>query len=136
MTYTILDCYTDEPAGLGVPPYLGIYPRYVAGYLNEDVNYITIDDLRLWKKNNSIIKETKISQKTDITTYNLTINHKNTEKIIVRKTRDYLRDGGKFIVYQYSTHMKKYLRIYFNKVSINFEPRNLPPIFIMVCEKI
>ena len=82
MTYTILDCYTDEPAGLGVPPYLGIYPRYVAGYLNEDVNYITIDDLRLWKKNNSIIKETKISQKTDITTYNLTINHKNTEKIL------------------------------------------------------
>jgi len=82
MIYTILDCYTDEPAGLGVPPYLGTYPRYVAGYLNEDVNYITIDDLRLWKKNNSIIKETKISQKTDITTYNLTINHKNTEKIL------------------------------------------------------
>ncbi len=29
---TILDCYTDEPAGLGVPPYLGTYPRYLAGY--------------------------------------------------------------------------------------------------------
>jgi phospholipid N-methyltransferase len=62
------------------------------------------------------------------------IKEKN-KKIIVRKTRDYLRDGGKFIVYQYSTHMKKYLRIYFNKVSINFEPRNLPPNFIMICEK-
>ena len=51
MKYTILDCYTDEPAGLGVPPYLGTYPRYVAGYLNEDITYLTIDDLRLFIKN-------------------------------------------------------------------------------------
>lgn len=82
MTYTILDCYTDEPAGLGVPPYLGTYPRYIAGYLNEDVNYLTIDDLRLWKKCNSVIKGIKPSQKTDITTYNLTINYKNIQKIL------------------------------------------------------
>ena len=82
MTYTILDCYTDEPAGLGVPPYLGTYPRYIAGYLNEDVNYITIDDLRLYKKYDSKIKDTKQSQKTGIKTYNLTINHKNIKKIL------------------------------------------------------
>jgi len=82
MKYTILDCYTDEPAGLGVPPYLGTYPRYIAGYLGNDVTYLTIDDLRLFIKNNSIIKETKPSQKTDITTYNLTINYKNIKKIL------------------------------------------------------
>ena len=82
MTYTILDCYTDEPAGLGVPPYLGTYPRYIAGYLNEDVYYLTIDDFRLWKKFNSEIKNTRISQKTDITTYNLTNNYKNIKKIL------------------------------------------------------
>ena len=82
MTYTIIDCYTDEPAGLGVPPYLGTYPRYIAGYLNEDVSYLTIDDLRLWKKYNGMIKETKKSQKTGITTYNLTSNHKNVNKIL------------------------------------------------------
>src|SRR3989338_8145655 len=82
MGYTILDCYTDEPAGLGVPPYLGTYPRYIAGYLNEDVNYITIDDLRLWKKHNSVVKDTRLSQKTDITTYNLTANYKNIQKIL------------------------------------------------------
>ena len=68
MAYTILDCYTDEPAGLGVPPYLGTYPRYIAGFLDEEVNYLTIDDLRLWKKYNGTIHETKKSQKTDITT--------------------------------------------------------------------
>ena len=82
MKYTILDCYTDEPAGLGVPPYLGTYPRYIAGYLNEDAAYLTIDDLRLWKKHNGVVKETKTSQKTDVTTYNLTINYKNAGKIL------------------------------------------------------
>src|SRR3990167_4620367 len=82
MKYAILDCYTDEPAGLGVPPYLGTYPRYIAGFLNEDVYYLTIDDLRLLKKYNGIVKDTKQSQKTDITTYNLTINYKNIKKIL------------------------------------------------------
>ena len=82
MAYTILDCYTDEPAGLGVPPYLGTYPRYITGYLGEEVNYLTIDDLRLWRKFNGVIHETRKSQKTDITTYNLTANYKNVNKIL------------------------------------------------------
>src|SRR3989344_1212535 len=82
MAYTILDCYTDEAAGLGVQPYLGTYPRYIAGYLNEEVYYLTIDDLRLWKKHDSIVKDTRLSQKTDITTYNLTTNYKNIKKIL------------------------------------------------------
>ena len=82
MKYTILDCYTDEPAGLGVPPYLGTYPRYIAGYLNEAVNYLTIDDLRLLKKHNAVMKEPRPSQKTGITTYNLTNIHKNIKKIL------------------------------------------------------
>jgi len=63
---TILDCYTDEAAGLGVPPYIGTYPRYIYGMLvseGHDVNYITIDDLR---------KSAKKSLKTDIKTYNRT----------------------------------------------------------------
>lgn len=47
----ILDGYTDEPSGLGVPPYLGVYPRLVAGvfrYLIKDVviRYWTIDSAR------------------------------------------------------------------------------------------
>ncbi len=99
MTYTILDCYTDEPAGLGVPPYLGTYPRYIAGYLNEDMYYLTIDDLRLFKKYNTKDINTKteknqrfsmylepmapkLSQKTNIAIHNLTINYKNVKKIL------------------------------------------------------
>ncbi|MBW6451625.1 MAG: radical SAM protein [DPANN group archaeon] len=48
----IFDGYTDEPAGLGVPPYIGTYPRYVFGAIrkvlgiSEEINYLTIDDVR------------------------------------------------------------------------------------------
>ena len=78
---TILDCYTDEPAGLGVPPFLGTYPRYIAGEL-ETPYYLTIDDLRLLKKYSSTIPETKEHQKTDISVYNLTKNYRETDKIL------------------------------------------------------
>lgn len=47
----ILDGYTDEPAGLGVPPYIGVYPRYIAGAIwcaNKDasITYVTVDSAR------------------------------------------------------------------------------------------
>ncbi|MBI4983317.1 radical SAM protein [Candidatus Woesearchaeota archaeon] len=91
MHYTILDCYTDEASGLGVPPYLGTYPRYVYGQLRNEghrVNYLTIDDLRLWKRYGEKIKETKLKDKTNILIYNLTKNNarkilSNTDTIIV-----------------------------------------------------
>ena len=72
----ILDCYTDEPAGLGVPNYLGTYPRYLAGLFHrqgEEYVYLTIDDLRFWfaKRNNTLPKP---SLKTDIFVYNRTNN--------------------------------------------------------------
>ncbi len=47
MLRAILDCYTDEPAGLGVPPFIGVWPRYAAGWGEEEPAYLTIDDLRL-----------------------------------------------------------------------------------------
>lgn len=83
MKYTILDCYTDEAAGLGVPPYLGTYPRYIFGVLKSRgfiPNYITIDDLRLNKIYNNEIKEVTDKDKTNIRIYNLT--KKNISKIL------------------------------------------------------
>ena len=85
MAYTILDCYTDEASGLGVPPYLGTYPRYMAGYLKsigEDFNYLTIDDLRFFYHYNSKFRETKKSEKTNIKIYNLTKNFQNIKEIL------------------------------------------------------
>ncbi len=43
----ILDCFTDEPAGLGVPPFVGVWPRYIAGQYAQEQTYLTIDDIRL-----------------------------------------------------------------------------------------
>jgi len=87
MSFTILDCYTDEASGLGVPPYLGVYPRYIYGYLKssnpkENINYITVDDLRFLKKYNLIKKETKESEKTNIRIYNLTENAGRIQQIV------------------------------------------------------
>ena len=83
---TILDCYTDEPAGLGVPPYLGTYPRYIAGYLG-DVTYLTIDDLRFFKYYSLNENKKEINHKTNIKIYNLTKNIKNIKEILEKTTK-------------------------------------------------
>ncbi|CAD7772890.1 hypothetical protein FHEFKHOI_01305 [Candidatus Methanoperedenaceae archaeon GB50] len=52
MRSVIIDGYVDEPACLGVPPYISPYPRYIAGAMIDagakprDVHYYTIDQLR------------------------------------------------------------------------------------------
>lgn len=51
MRVLIIDGYTDEPAGLGVPPFIDVYPRYIAGSVwtfdpNAEVLYLTIDHVR------------------------------------------------------------------------------------------
>ena len=52
MKVVIIDGYVDEPACLGVPPFVSPYPRYIAGALREhkieqqDISYFTIDQLR------------------------------------------------------------------------------------------
>ncbi len=56
MRALIIDGYVDEPACLGVPPYLAPYPRYIAGAMvekgikPEDIFYRTIDQLRAGKE--------------------------------------------------------------------------------------
>jgi len=46
----IVDGYTDEPAGLGVPPYLGTHPRYAYGAARaagaSEVRYVPIERVR------------------------------------------------------------------------------------------
>jgi radical SAM superfamily enzyme with C-terminal helix-hairpin-helix motif len=64
----LVDGYVDEPTCLGVPPYVSIYPRYIAGAIwaqspKSDIHYISIDQVResfknaqhLWSKTDLII---------------------------------------------------------------------------------
>ena len=58
------------------------------------------------------------------------------KKSIIRTTRDKLRQGGKFVVYQqYSMMVRKYLKIYFENIKTKFEFRNMPPSYVFVCER-
>jgi len=96
MIFTILDCYTDEPAGLGVPPYVGTYPRYIAGAILEakhSVFYVTIDDLRFYTASTIhfghdeenlrvLIEAEKRKLRTNIKIKNLSKNIFNIQKIL------------------------------------------------------
>ena len=49
---------------------------------------------------------------------------------IIRDTESVLKGGGKFLVYQYSTHVKRYLKRSFRSVSTGVEIFHIPPIFM------
>jgi len=87
MAYTILDCYTDEPSGLGVPPYIGTYPRYIYGALRkEKPYYLTIDDLRNLRKYGSKGLDKSRETITNIRVYNLTRTADEVSRIIDQTT--------------------------------------------------
>ena len=64
MKAIILDGYVDEPACFGVPPYVSPYPRYAAGalidsgFLKNDIQYFTIDQVRSFGKSFSDLFKT------------------------------------------------------------------------------
>lgn len=54
---------------------------------------------------------------------------------IVATVHRSLKPGGIFVAFQYSLQMRKMLKAYFHKVSIDFVPLNMPPAFVYYCEK-
>lgn len=46
-----------------------------------------------------------------------------------------LKKGGLFIQFHYSAHIRHFYKRIFGEVKIRFIPLNLPPAFIMICEK-
>lgn len=95
----ILDCYTDEPSGYGVPPYLGIHQRYLSGaldFLGRKHFYLTIDDLRYAKN-----KKKKIPPgTTDISILNLSTNTNKTIPLLQNAKTIYIIMGC-FVNYEY-----------------------------------
>lgn len=117
----IIDCYTDEPSGLGVPPFLSVHSRYIAGCLETNkikYYYLNIDDLRyangerdfVGTYNKRIINRTK--------------NYDKVENILENATNIYLVMGC-FVKYQYVSAEPpgfaevKYLLNKFCKTNIN-----------------
>jgi radical SAM superfamily enzyme with C-terminal helix-hairpin-helix motif len=84
----ILDGYTVEPSGLGVPPYLSTYVRdaYSAlrtAYPSADVRYLTIDDVR-WCLNGGA--PSILPPQSDPRTYSATVNRDRAIQILADST--------------------------------------------------
>jgi radical SAM superfamily enzyme with C-terminal helix-hairpin-helix motif len=84
----ILDGYTVEPSGLGVPPYLSTYVRdaYSAlrkSYPSADVRYLTIDDVR-WCLNGRA--PSIAPPQSDPRTYSATVNRDRAIQILTDAT--------------------------------------------------
>lgn len=96
----IIDCYTDEPSGLGAPPYLSVHSRYLAGVLtmvNREYYYLTIDDLRILNGESIFLGGTNTLNKRVI---NATKNCKNSEKLLCDASHIYIVYGC-FVKYSY-----------------------------------
>ncbi len=61
---------------------------------------------------------------------------KEVSKTIIANSYEVLKEKGRFIQFQYSTQfLKQFKAIFSKKVKLDFEPLNLPPAFIYICEK-
>jgi phospholipid N-methyltransferase len=54
---------------------------------------------------------------------------------IVFQAQQLLKPGGKFILYQHSALMRKYLKTHFGNAGVSVEVRSIPPMFILVANK-
>lgn len=119
MSYdVILDCYTDEPSGLGVPPFLSVHSRYIAGCLEQDNKkyyYLNIDDLRFANG------ERNFKNSYNKRIINTTKNVENTKEILNNANNIYVVMGC-FVKYQYVSaeppsfdEVKKLLNKFTNK---------------------
>src|SRR3989344_2459223 len=57
--------------------------------------------------------------------------NKTTRFLVTEQTKKSLREGGSFVVYQYSPLMAKYMKKVFGSVRIGFIPLNLPSYFLI-----
>ncbi|MFB5266418.1 class I SAM-dependent methyltransferase [Paenibacillus enshidis] len=54
---------------------------------------------------------------------------------ILRLTQTHLRQGGKFITFQYTLLKKDLIGNYFGKINIKRELRNIPPAYVFCCSQ-
>jgi len=94
----ILDCYTDEPSGYGVRPYLGTHQIHLSqalSFLGLGHYYLTIDDLRYCSR--GILED---PENTDLSTLNRTKNC-NSALSVLHKAKTIYIVMGCFVDYSY-----------------------------------
>jgi phosphatidylethanolamine/phosphatidyl-N-methylethanolamine N-methyltransferase len=58
-----------------------------------------------------------------------------TKREILRNSHQALKPGSKFVAYQSLNHIQKHLELYFRRVTVQFEWRNIPPLLIYEATK-
>ncbi|MPQ44629.1 class I SAM-dependent methyltransferase [Clostridium tarantellae] len=60
---------------------------------------------------------------------------KEVSKTILNKTNNIIGTRGKFITFQYTLTKKRFFEKYFSKIKIKREFKNIPPAYIIICDK-
>ena len=64
-----------------------------------------------------------------------TVLDKEDRNTILKQSYDSLKDGGKFITYQYSLDLYNHLKTQYSNVKVKVVPFNIPIAFVYVCTK-
>lgn len=87
------------------------------------------------EKLSSILENISI-KKTDCIISGLPLLNFSTQKKnkILREVKKCLREGGKFVLFQYTNSLSKILKMHFARIDKKFVPLNIPPCFVYICE--
>lgn len=135
--------------GPGVGPYTEIMlkkkrssTKYLAFEKNEDMVKILkrkFPDIKIY---NNAEQMTDVVKKNEILCIDyiisglpFTVLEKDIRNSILTQAYEILEKGGKFITFQYSLDLYKYLKNKYSKVEIKFVPLNIPMTFVYVCTK-
>lgn len=135
--------------GPGVGPYTELIlknkkseAKYIAFEKNEDMVKILKEkfkDITIYNKAEEMtktLKENGINSIDHIISgLPFTVLETDIRNTILEQAYDNLEVGGKFITFQYSLDLYKYLKGKYKKVEIKFVPLNIPMTFVYVCTK-
>jgi phospholipid N-methyltransferase len=131
-------------------PGSGVFTKFILNNMNAQSKIIAIEsnpdfvsllreikDHRLLVFHNKVQNLNEILEKLNKPTIDYIISgipfsyiKKDLKMRIIENTYESLARGGKFLVYQYSNHIKKYLNKYFQSINSTFEILNIPTLFI------
>lgn len=135
--------------GPGVGPYTEIILKnkkeateYIAFEKNEDMRKILKEKFKGMKIYNKAEEMTEVMKRNNIDSVDyiisglpFTVLEKDIREAILKQVYDNLEKGGKFITFQYSLDLYKYLKKKYSKLEIKFVPLNIPMTFVYVCTK-
>jgi len=136
-------------------PGSGVFTKYLLHNMNAESRIIAIEsnsnfvnilkeikDSRLLVFNDKVQNLNEILEKLDKPAIDYIISgipfsyiKEDLKMRIIKNTYESLAKGGKFLVYQYSNHIKKYLSKYFQSINSTFEILNIPTLFIFEAVK-